>query len=80
MTVIGKCRNRATPKIFTNASKGRKEVNRRMIFLFLGALLISSPGLRSSQAEQSVNRPSGSMVHVVITDMASRKTLTCDEA
>jgi hypothetical protein len=70
MTVIRKCRNHATPKIFTNVSNGRKEMNRRMIFLFLGALLISSPGLRSSQAQQSGNRPSGSMVHVVITDMA----------
>jgi len=24
MTVIRKCRNRATPKVFTNASKGKK--------------------------------------------------------
>jgi hypothetical protein len=45
-------------------------MNRRMIFLVLGALLISSPGLKSSQAQQSDNRPGGSMVHVVITDMA----------
>ena len=48
-------------------------MNRRIIFLFLGALLISSPGLRSSQAQQSDNRPSGSMVHVVITDMAEQE-------
>jgi len=48
-------------------------MNRRMIFLFLGALLVSSPGLRSSQAQQSSDRPSGSMVHVVITDMAEKE-------
>jgi len=48
-------------------------MNRRMSFLFLGALLISSPGSRSSPAQQSDNRPSGSMVHVVITDMAEQE-------
>jgi hypothetical protein len=48
-------------------------MNRRMMFLSLGALLISSPGLRSSQAQQSGDRPSGSMVHVVITDMAEQE-------
>jgi hypothetical protein len=62
---------RFTPSNFNNTFIGGIQMKRRNgMIMLLGTFCLLAPGFRYSQAQPETDRPRGTQVHVVITDMA----------